>query len=356
MSDFPVFKTKIEGVNKQFDLNDLSSRNEYFQAKAGEEIKKLKAYLDSGKTFVAFLLGKKNSGKGTYSKMFMEQVSQDKVGHLSVGDIVRDIHNALESSQQEKAAFVKFLEANYRGFHSVEETVELITNRNQSSLISSELIMALIKYEISKRPKQALFIDGFPRALDQVNYSLFLKELIGYREDPDVFVFINVPNSVIDERIKYRMICPICKTPRNIKLLATKQVGWDADKKTFYLQCDNPSCNQARMVPKEGDELGIEPIKARLEIDNQVFNQLLKLTGVPKIYLRNSVPAAEAAANVDDYELTPEYGYELQADGQVKIIEKPWTVKDDEGVDSYSFMPPAVVVSLLKQMVTFLGL
>lgn len=356
MSDFPVFKTKVDGLDKKFDLNDLASRQEYFQAKAGEEIKKLKAYLDSGKTFVAFLLGKKNSGKGTYSKMFMEQVSQDKVGHLSVGDIVRDIHKSLESSQQEKTTLIEFLKNNYRGFHTVAGTVDLITNRNQSSLISSELIMALIKYEISKRPRQALFIDGFPRALDQVSYSLFLKELIGYREDPDVFVFINVPNSVIDERIKYRMICPICKTPRNIKLLATREVGWDADKKSFYLKCDNPSCNQARMVPKEGDELGIEPIKARLEIDGQVFNQLLKLTGVPKIYLRNSVPVSTAAENVDDYELTPEYGYELGADGKVKIIEKPWTVKDDEGIDSYSFMPPAVVLSLLKQMVSILGL
>ena len=75
--------------------------------------------------------------------------------------------------------------------------------------------------------KKALFIDGFPRDLDQVSYSLFFRDLIGYRADPDIFILIDVPNSVIDERIKYRVVCPKCHTPRNLKLLATKQVEYD---------------------------------------------------------------------------------------------------------------------------------
>ena len=29
--------------------------------------------------------------------------------------------------------------------------------------------------------------------------------------------------------------------------------------------CDNPECDKARMVTKEGDELGIEPIRERIE-------------------------------------------------------------------------------------------
>jgi adenylate kinase family enzyme len=308
-------------------------------------------------TFVAYLLGKKNSGKGTYSKLFAEAVGVD-IGHVAVGDIVRDVHKSLENPKA-KQELVNFLKKNYRGFHSIDETVSLIEGRDQSSLISSELILALLEYEISRRPRQALFIDGFPRAHDQIGYSLYLKKLIGYREDPDFFVFINLPNSVIDERIKFRVICPVCKAPRNLKLFATKQVGFDKETQKFYLICDNANCpevGKARMVPKEGDELGIEPIKKRLEVDDQIFKKLLTLHGIPKVYLRNSLPAAVGKEFVDDYEVTPVYNYELQSDGSVKTIESPWVIKDDEGVDSLSLLPPPVVVAFLKQVAEVLEL
>src|SRR3989338_11197778 len=157
--EFPVFKTKIEGLSKTFNLNDPKERKQYFEAKAGKEIRKLQDFL-SRSTFVGFLLGKKNSGKGTYSKLFMEAVSKERVGHVAIGDIVRDVHKSLEDPKA-RQELIEFLEKNYRGFHNVEEVVDLIEGRSQSSLISSELILALIKYEISKRPKQAIFIDGF---------------------------------------------------------------------------------------------------------------------------------------------------------------------------------------------------
>jgi|SRR5579872_7425505 len=352
--EFPIGKTKVAGVDQKFDLNDTEDRKKYFQAKVGTEIKKLQDYLKQN-VFFAFMIGKKNSGKGTYTKMFMEQVDSEHVGHVAVGDIVRDIHKALENEESKKD-LVNFLEKNYRGFHSVQQTIDQIEGRSQSSLISSELIIALIKYEMSKRKKQAIFFDGFPRAHDQIGASMYLKELLGYVNEPDFFVFIDLPNTIIDERIKYRVVCPICKTPRNLRLLATKDVGWDADKKQFYLMCDTPSCNKARMLPKEGDELGIEPIRERLEVDGQILQKLTTLTGIPKIYLRNSVPVDLAKDYVDDYELTPAYEYRLGSDGRVEVIEKPWIVKDDNGVDSYSLLPPAVMVSLIKQIVAVLGL
>ena len=353
--DFPLYKTKTEGQDKVFDLNDPEDRKLYFELKAGPEIRKLKEYLKNN-SFIAYLLGKKNSGKGTYSKLFMEAVGFENIGHIAVGDIVRDIHKNLETEDGKKN-LLDFLSKNYRGFHNIDETLDLIMGRDQSSLISSELIIALIKYEISKRPKQAIFIDGFPRAHDQINYSLYLKELIGYRDDPDFFVFINVPDSIIDERIKFRVVCPICHTPRNLKLLATKDIGYDTKDKVFYLMCDNPSCSQARMVAKEGDSLGIEPIRSRLEVDNQIFQKLLNLTGVPKIYLRNSIPHKVAKDYVDDYEITPQYNYDIDsATDKIKVSESPWVLKDDQGEDSISLLPPAVVVSFIKQAVEILGL
>src|SRR3989344_6324096 len=101
-ANFPIFKTKTEGVTEKFNLNDPNSRRKYFDAKAGEEIKKLREYIGSGKTFIAYLIGKKNSGKGTYSKLFMEAVGSKNIGHVSVGDIMRDVHASLSDPARKK--------------------------------------------------------------------------------------------------------------------------------------------------------------------------------------------------------------------------------------------------------------
>jgi len=354
--NFPIFNIKSEKGSKKFNLSSPAERKEYFAQKAGPEIEKIRKYLDEGKTFVGFLLGKKNSGKGTYSKLIMEAVGGDKIGHVSIGDIVRDVHGSL-SDPAKKKELGEFLSQNYRGFHTLEEIDDLIEGRSQSTLVSTELIIALLKYEISKRPRQAIFIDGFPRGLDQIAYSMFLKDVLGYRNDPDFLVFIDLPTTIIEARIKTRVICPICKVPRSTKLMATSEAGYDADKKEFYLMCDNPECNKARMVPKEGDSLGIEPIRDRLELDEKIIKQLLDVSGWSKIYLRNALPADKAVEVVDDYEITPMYDYELdEASGKVKIKESVWTVADDEGVNSCSLLPPPVVVTFLKQIVQSLGL
>jgi adenylate kinase family enzyme len=218
--------------------------------------------------------------------------------------------------------------------------------------------------EIAKKGRKAFFIDGFPRDLDQVSYSLFFRDLINYRDDPDVFVLIDVPEAVIDERIKWRRVCPLCQTSRNLKLLPTKEIEYDKEKNKFYLLCDNAECRPAgqtdkgaRMVRKEGDESGIEPIRGRLKTDGELIERAFSLHGIPKILLRNSVPADKAEELVDDYELTPAYDYQWdEKQGKVITTEKPWQVLDDDGSPCYSLMPPPVVVSLIRQMVKALNL
>lgn len=352
--DFPISKTKVPGVDGKFNLNDPEDRKKYFEAKAAPEIEKLKKYLEKN-TFVAFLLGKKNSGKGTYSKLFMEAVGEDRVGHISVGDIVRDVHTAIEKGDGKSELF-EFLKKHYRGFHSLEEIEASITSRDTKSLVPSELIVALLEYEISKRPRKAIFIDGFPRALNQVSYSLFLKQVLGYRDDPDFLVFISVPETVIDARIKARVICPVCQTPRSVSLAPTALIEQDEGTGEFYLMCDNPSCNKARMVSKEGDELGIEPIRERLELDDKIFRQLLTLKGLPQVKLRNSIPAAKAWDYVEPYEVTPIYSYKKRTDGKIEVIEEPWLIPDDDGVLSYSLLPAPVALGLIKQTTQVLNL
>jgi len=348
--DFPLelVKTKVGGLDQKFDLSDLVVRREYFIAKAGKEIEELKDYFNKN-TFVAYWLGKKNSGKGTYSKMMREIFGEERIGHISVGDVVRDVHAAMEDGAK-KAELMDYLKKNYRGYISVDEAIERLLSRDTKSLLPTEFILALVKREIDKMSKKTLFIDGFPREQDQVSYSLYFRNLIDYREDMDIFIAIDIPEAVIDERMKTRVVCPTCHTPRSLKLLATKYVGYDQEKKEFYLMCDNPECNKARMSGKEGDDQGIESIRERLELDQKLIEKVFDLHGVPKILLRNAVPVNRAAELVDQYELTPEFYYELKDDGSVETKEKPWTIKDDEGEESYSLMAPAVVVSLVKQL------
>ena len=94
---FPIFKTKIEGLDRKFNLIDPKEQEAYFEAKAGKEIRKLREYLKE-KTFIAYLLGKKNSGKGTYSKMLANIIDPERISHFSIGDMIRDVDKELKDA------------------------------------------------------------------------------------------------------------------------------------------------------------------------------------------------------------------------------------------------------------------
>ncbi len=357
-ADFPVFKTKTQGVSEIFDMSDPLSRKKYFQAKCGGEIERLKTFFADGNTFIAYFLGKKNSGKGTYSKLFSEIVGEDKVVHLSIGDLTRKTNEDVKDPAK-LAQLKDFMEKNYRGYMSIDDCVNALLSRDIGSLLPTEFVLALTKMEIAKHPRKAIFLDGFPRKMDQISYSLFFRDLINYRQDPDMFILIDIPNTIIDARIKSRVICPVCHTPRNTNLLRTKEIGYDKESKKFYLICDNPKCQgygKEKMIGKEGDDKGVEAIKDRLATDEELIEKAYGIFGVPKILLRNSVPL-DKKDFVDDYELTPEFVYSFdQASNSVKVEEKPWTIKDDKGNEVYSLMPPPVVVSMVKQMTKVLGI
>ena len=346
--NFPIFKTKIESLKERFDLTNKEEEVRYFQLKAGKEIEKLREYLREN-TFIAYLLGKKNSGKGTYSKMLAQIVDPEKIVHFSVGDMVRKVEGEMKDPKKKQEVLL-YLKRNYRGSISLEAALEAFEKRSTQKLLPTELILTLIKREISEKEKKAIFIDGFPRDLDQIGFSLFFRDLIGYRDDPDVFVLIDVPEKVIEARIKWRRICPLCQTPRNLKLLPTNTVIFENGE--YHLVCDQ--C-KVKMVKKEGDELGLEPIKERLKKEEELMKKALSLSGIPKILLRNSVPVNVAQDFVDDYEITPEYFFE-EKEGKVEIKTRPWKFLDDEGKESFSLLPQPVVVSLLKQLCEVLNL
>jgi hypothetical protein len=189
--------------------------------------------------------------------------------------------------------------------------------------------------------------------MDQVSYSLYFRDLIAHRDDPDFFVLIDIPESVIDARIKTRLVCPLCHLSRNLKLLPTKNIGYDKKRRIFYLICDNPECKGCGtevMVGKESDERGIEPIRDRLNKDENILRKAFSLYGVPKVLLRNHVPISEAKGLFDKYEITPEFDYTIGKNGKIKVLEKPWSVADDNGIECNSLMAAPVVIAMLKQI------
>lgn len=351
--EFPIIKTKSPAGTPGYNLSDPGDRQAYFRLKAGPEIAKLKEYLKKN-TFLAIMLGKKSSGKGTYAKLFKEALGVDNVVHLSVGDVVRSVDEEVRNPAKLKK-LEEYLRRNYRGWQSLEEIIEAQKSRSTEFLLPTEYILTLIKREIDRLQGKAIFLDGFPRDLDQISYSLFFRDLAGYRDDPDFLVLIDIPNLVIDARMRTRVICPVCQTPRNTKLLPTKKIGYDTETDDYYLVCDNPECKKAKMVAKEGDEKGIEPIKERLDKDEELIRRAFRLYGIPKILLRNTIPTAKVKEAVDAYEVTPEYTYSWnQQKREVKIKERPWVFEDENGWQAVSLLPHPVAVSLIKQLADLL--
>ncbi|MGD8744050.1 MAG: nucleoside monophosphate kinase [Candidatus Woesebacteria bacterium] len=352
--EFPIIRTKVKGLKKGFDLESPEGRKAYFEAKCADEINHIGRFLENN-TFIAYFLGKKSSGKGTYSKIFTEIFGADKIAHISVGDVVREVHSDWENFKKSKG--YQRLKELYRGYISLEDAEDALMGRSTKTLLPTEFILALLKLKIEQLAGKSLFIDGLPRQMDQVSYSLYFRDIINYRSEPDMFILIDIPESVIEERMKHRVVCPNCQTSRNKKLLVTSKVEYDKKRDEFNLVCDNPDCEGAIMQSKEGDDKGLDPIRERLDMDEELVRTAFKLHGIPKILLRNHVPVMEADKYFDNYELTPEYGFVWDdKKKKVKVTEKSFVVKDDNGVDSFSLLAPPVVVSMLKQMVEVLDL
>lgn len=355
--EFPIIGTKVKGLNRKFDIESPSGRKKYFKAKVGDEIAHVNKFFKGGNTFIAYFLGKKSSGKGTYSKLLTEIFGEENIAHVSVGDLVRETDDWKKFEKTEK---YRKLKEYYRGYVSFDEIVKSLSGRSTTKLLPTEFILALLKAHIDELQGKTIFIDGLPRGMDQVSYSLYFRDVINYRQDPDLFALIDIPESVIEERMKYRVVCPVCQTSRNSKLLITSKIDFDKKEEEFYLLCDNPDCpekGKARMKPKEGDDKGLEPIRERLDRDEELIKTAFKLHGIPKILLRNHVPVKDAKKYFDDYEITPEYVFKWdKKKKEVKVIEKPWTVKDDNGVECYSLLAAPVVVSFVKQLVEALEL
>jgi adenylate kinase family enzyme len=295
------------------------------------------------------------AGKGTYTAMLKEIVGEDLIEHISVGDVVRKAHTEYSEKGKDSAVY-NYVKENYRGFIDLEKAFEMLVNRDtQTVSIPTEFVLSLVKREIDTMPYKTLFIDGFPRKIDQISYSLYFRELINHRNDQDLFILINLPLEIINQRIVSRVICPKCQTSKNIRLNPSTKYGLDKETGEVYLICDNPNCEETRMVKKEGDELGIENIKERIINDLNLMEQARNMYGIKRVELFNALEKDKALDYVNDYEITKEYSFKAKEDGTIERIEHPFYIKEDES-EFVSLLPATLVVQLIKQLVYNLGL
>ncbi len=353
MSDplkIPFFNSKSYAVSRSFDLNDPVERKLYFKEKLGDKIEQIKEFLDS-RTFVGYLMAKKQAGKGTYAKMFEEIVGSDRFQHVSIGDLVRKAGEDI-GYPDKKREIENYLENNYRGFLSVTAALASLQNREQGALLPTDLILALVKMEIDRIGNKALFIDGLPRNLDQISYSLYFRDLINHREDPDFFVLIDVPETLIDLRMTGRKVCPLCKTSKNLTLNPSKFVVPDDSDNGYSLLCDNERCvgyGKEKLVSKEGDSEGKESIRERLDTEGELMSTANSLQGIPKVLIRNTIPVTQSSVYVENFEISPSFSY-TNVRGEIEIARKPLVLIDDDGIESYSLSGACVVVSMVDQI------
>ena len=135
------------------------------------------------------LLGCPGVGKGTQA----EGISKSfKIAHISTGNILRD----------------EIKKNTYLG-RKVENLVK------KGNLVSDEIIIELIKNEISKHESSNGFVmDGFPRNLKQAKMFQDMLDMLNLKLDKVVNIFVE--KDEIIRRLSSRMVCSNCNSVYSI--------------------------------------------------------------------------------------------------------------------------------------------
>jgi len=344
--------TPNKKTGKKYDIINPATRKLYFNEKVGEEIELLREYLKNN-TFIVYMLGPKMAGKSSYTNLMKEIFGADTFGQVIVGDLVREADEDYRARGKESEVY-KYTEQNYRGTLSIDQIFEDLLGRSNSNLRPTDFILMLVKRRIEQIGRKPIFIDGFPRNVDQVSYSLYFRDLINYRDDPDIFVLINIPLTIIDMRIRERKVCPKCKASWNLWLGPTSIIEYDSKRKKIIMKCDNPECEPIEMVSKEGDEKGIELIANRVIADVKMIDFVRKMHGIRKVELFNALKKDGIEKYYDPYEFSQMFQHKV-VDGKVVSTKKPFVFSED-GKEYISLPQPPVTVQMIRGLVKALGL
>ncbi len=179
---------------------------------------------------IVILLGAPGSGKGTVAgKLASEHASMK---HVSSGDLLR-------------GAIAKGTAAGLEAKGYMEK----------GNLVPDALIATMIKDVVAETEGDVtMLLDGFPRNLAQAK---ILEEM---GAPVTGAVLIDVPDSIIQDRIAGRRTCPKCKAGYHVRNLPPKVEG----------VCDN--CGEALVIRKDDNP---ETVKDRLVVYHQQTEPLI---------------------------------------------------------------------------------
>jgi adenylate kinase len=195
----------------------------------------------------AIIFGAPGAGKGTYSSRLKAKLD---VEVISTGDIFRELMK--ENSDLGK---------------KVRSYVE------KGLLVPDEVVLEVLKQSLNRIPEGKGFIlDGYPRTLKQAKAVEAITKI-------DVILLLDVPDSVIIERLSTRRICRNCGTVYNIRFLKPKVEG----------ACDK--C--AGQIYQRSDDTP-DVIKKRLQVYQEQTKPLLEFFKTQKVpFVTSSVTSLD---------------------------------------------------------------
>lgn len=139
-------------------------------------------------------LGPPGSGKGTYAQRIAPRL---KITHIAAGEVLREEISAGTELGKRASGYV-----------------------SKGQLVPDGVVISAIQVRLEKALKETrgFLLDGFPRNMEQ---ALQLEKATAI----DVVINLDVPESVIVERLSARRQCEKCEKIYNIKFLKPKKEG-----------------------------------------------------------------------------------------------------------------------------------
>jgi len=204
------------------------------------------------------IFGPPGSGKGTYASRLMRRLG---IPHISTGDLVRE---------------------EIRNQTALGRTIEKYSS--SGTLVPDEIITEILKKRIASEVSRGFILEGYPRTVGQAKE---LEKIVKI----DSVVNLNVPDSVIVDRLSARLQCKTCGAVYNERTMKPKVAG-KCDKcggELFRRVDDQPEVIRERLrVYREASEPVVDFYRARnllRDIRNedpnvdpeQVVDQIMKL-------------------------------------------------------------------------------